>query len=922
MAVNAQKPQLQFLSCHTCDNAGRVEHRLCPRCQGQGLRAWTGTHLLYWGKRIDALRIAQEHLAMIVAAVLNGTLFLIGAVGAIAFGTELLQLSAAGQPLWEFWWVRSWTSLLFWCSLLADSYVAFRFERDLERIAYLPKRPYDASSNGLISSPVPDLNTLPRRKKIEVAEYFTSEARQAVTRSWQLAQSYGHLHANPVHLFIALLKFDQTSIILSRLGIPFDALRERMSRILTHEPSRLHRQATLSARTQEILLQAYALAWELRQQKVGLTELLEAVVLQQNEVQELLRDVDVDLDKIRNVIAWLRTRKQLQANWRRFRHSASLRPTNNLDRAMTAIATPALNAFGRDLTQLAQSGYLMPCIGREAEMKEIFQIMEGGSRRSALLIGNSGVGRTTIIEGIAQRMVEENVPNFLQDKRLVSLDVSRLISGVSASEAQQRLLIILNEVVHSGNVILVVAQIQTMIGITVGREGSLDLAGVFAQALQQGGAQAIATTTPGEYRRFIEGKSILDSVFEPVEIDEVTGNEAIQILEAKVGAIEHHHQVFFSYDAIAATVVFSGRYIHDRMLPEKAIEILQEVATQVASQRGRTSLISEQDVANLISQKTNIPLGTVSAEESEKLLNLEKKIHQRIVNQEEAVNMVASSLRRARAEMRSAKRPIVNLLFLGPTGVGKTELAKTVAEVYFGSETQMVRLDMSEYQEKSSINRLIGAPPGFSDADAGGYLTEAIRSSPFALLLLDEIEKSHPDILNVFLQVMDDGRMTDNQGRTVDFTNVILIATSNAATASIQDMAKQGLPAETIKQRILGTELSQFFKPEFLNRFDGIVIFKPLNSQHVEQIVELMLRSVGAQLQERGIGFETTPEAIRDLAERGYDEEFGARSLRRIIQELVQDELAKLLLSSSVSRRDTIILEAGPSLRVQKATPL
>ena len=545
--------------------------------------------------------------------------------------------------------------------------------------------------------------------------------------------------------------------------------------------------------------------------------------------------------------------------------------------------------------------------------------MAGGTRQSVILIGQPGVGKDTVIEGVAQRMVEENVPDFLQDKRLVSLNIAKLVSGTGPTQAQERLLTILTEIRRSGNIILSIADIQSLVGISAGRQGSIDLADGLSQALANNTVLAITTATPGNYRRYLEAKSSLDNVLEKIEINEVSGNEAIQILESKAGAIEYRNKIFFSYDAIAKTVELSDRYLPDRFLPEKAIEVLQEVGTRVRDQKGKEAMVTANDVAALISEKTNIPLTEITREESEKLLNLEEKIHQRIINQTEAVQMVSSSLRRARAAMRNLARPIVNLLFLGPTGVGKTELAKTVAAVYFGAEKKMIRLDMSEYQEKSSINRLIGAPPGSSGAEAGGYLSEAVRKNPFSLILLDEIEKAQPDILNVFLQVMDDGRLTDNQGRTVDFTNTIIIATSNASTKFIQDKIKAGLALGEIKQQLIDQELDQYFRPEFLNRFDGIIVFKPLSRENVKAITQLMINKVAQNLEAKGIGLKVSSAAIASLADEGYDPEFGARPLARVIQKRLEDPIANYLLAGKLNRRDTIVVKALGQINIQKA---
>ena len=363
----------------------------------------------------------------------------------------------------------------------------------------------------------------------------------------------------------------------------------------------------------------------------------------------------------------------------------------------------------------------------------------------------------------------------------------------------------------------------------------------------------------------------------------------------------------------------SGRYLHDRYLPEKAIEIMREVAHYAAGKRGVGTIVVGEDVAEVIAQKTKIPVTAVNEVESEKLLRLEEEMHKRVIGQEEAIKMIAAALRRARAEIREAKRPIANFLFLGPTGVGKTETAKTVSEVYFGDERNMIRLDMSEYQGQASIYRLIGAPAG----NSAGLLTEAVRKNPFTLVLLDEIEKSHPDILNVFLQVMDDGRLTDNLGRTVDFTNVILIATSNAGSPAIQDGIKQGLTIEAVKEQLINTELKPYFRPEFLNRFDGIVVYRPLTSPEIEQIAGLMLAKIGKQLEnKRGIVLEVTGEAVRELAAAGFDPAFGARPLRRVIQEKVEDGLTNLILTKKIERRYKVILEVGGNFRIEKGRVL
>src|SRR3989338_1291716 len=511
-------------------------------------------------------------------------------------------------------------------------------------------------------------------------------------------------------------------------------------------------------------------------------------------------------------------------------------------------------------------------------------------------------------------MVEEEVPKIIQDRRFVSLSLPKLIAGATTSEAEQRLLTCLNDVGRSGNVVLAIPNVHEA---SAGRgAGGLDLAEVLAGELSKGYFLAIATTTPEEYRSRIEGTA-LGNAFVIVEIAETDHSTTIQILESKVGAIEYQTKTFFSYSALEKAVILTDRYIKDHYLPEKAIDIIKEAAQYTRSHRGEKALVRGEDVAEIISQKSHVPVTSVTAKEADKLLHLESIMHERIIGQDEAVKAVAAALRRARAELRTEKRPIANFLFLGPTGVGKTETAKTVAEVYFGNEENMIRLDMSEYQEKSAVYRIIGAP-----GESGGLLTEPVRKNPFSLVLLDELEKAHPDILNIFLQVLDDGRATDSAGRVIDFTNAIIIATSNAGSPYVQEELKKGTAIEEIKKGLLERELKQYFRPEFLNRFDAVIVYKPLTEEEIVQIARLIIAKIAKQLEAKGITFRATDEAIAELAHAGFDPQFGARPLRRVIQERVQDALANLLLTAKLSRRDVVVLEKGGQLRVEKAEKL
>ena len=916
-------PHVQLLICPNCQGIGYTTSGNCHSCHGAGVYGWTGSNILYWSPKIDFLHNATDRLHQTIKNVITVLLFAFGTVGLVLLGWVLLALNESNVFIWEFYKLRNWQLLFFWISLGTDCFLLYRFNRDLEKIKKIPKREYEFSPSAIEPITWPAAKKIDHSKFIDIAPYFNFQASQAVVKAWEVANKYGDAQVRQIHLLLSLLTFEPVQVIFSRLGIVYDKLRQKIKEGLSSESPRIPDQPLeYDIAVKELLFQAYFLAYRLRSKKVDVTELLEALVLQEGKVKNLLYDLDIDSDKIKNVIAWIRDRKNQQLRWQQFRHQTAFRPKNRMNRSMTAIATPTLNAFSHDLTLMASAGYLAPCIGRIEKIDEIITIMHGGSRQSVILIGEPGVGRNTIVEGIAQKMAEETVPKFMQDKRLVSLNIGKLVGGVTAAQAQERLLLCLNEIRRAGNIILYISDIHTMTGITAGGPGSIDLAGVLAKVLETNTVRVITTTTPEHYRSYLENKSALDTVLEKVQIEEVSGNEAIRILQAKVGLIEYQHKIYFSYDSIAQTVALANRYLHDRYLPEKAIEILQETATMVATTKDKNALVTKNDVAKIISNKTNIPLTEITQEESEKLLHLEEKIHDRMIGQNEAVMMVAASLRRARAELRDIKRPIANLLFLGPTGVGKTELAKIVAEVYFGDEKNMIRLDMSEYQEKNSITRLIGAPPGYQGDDHGGFLSESVRKNPFSLILLDEIEKAHPDILHVFLQVLDDGRLTDSVGRLIDFTNTIIIATSNAGSDFIQEQVKQGTDLLKIKNELVENQLHRYFRPEFLNRFNGIIVFKPLTMAEVQQIAQLMIAKVAAQLTDKGIILETTPPAISYIAKAGFDPQFGARPLSRVIQQLVQDPLANLILENKISRRDTAVIGPDGKISIQKAKQL
>ena len=912
--------KLNFVVCPKCSGHGRIEGKSCPDCQGAAVALFLEDKVLYWGKSLDPVDIGFDKVVRNIKVFFNLFLAIVGLSGLILMGYFGYQDNFTSLFSLEYWVTATPEKLYFWVTLVIDLYLYYRLEQEGSSkymvIFKRFKKKFEAPNLGLTW---PEIWRIKKDKLVDISLAYTTETTKAVQAGYELARHFDHHEVLRVHLFSVLSQFDKSGIILARLGINFESFKQKLSRYLSKNIMQRGGEVQLTPEFYKILLLAYVEAYLTNNKKVDLPELVLALASpekidispEKDDINEILLDMGYDYQKIKNVVAWIRIQQQLREGLQRFRGRAKYKPKSGMDRAMTAVATPLLNQFSEDLTLKAKMGHLFPCIGREDEIERIFRVMEG-SREGVLLLGNQGVGRTTIIHGLAQRMVTEDVPEILQDKRLVSLDVARLLAGANPSQAEQRLLMITDEIIRSGNIVLAVENLHNLSGISSGQESSMDLSEVFSQIMSRHLFHVLATSSPRDYSQAVEGRG-LDSQFQILNVAELELNEAIQVMEAKSGPIEYQNQVYFSYLSIEKAAVLSSRYIQDRYLPDKALEIMEQVAIKVKKTRGEKQVITGEDVAAVISEITKIPVTQVTEKETEKLLNLEERIHERMVGQEEAVNMVASSLRRARADLREGKRPIASFLFLGPTGVGKTELTKSVADIYYGREDSMIRFDMSEYQEIDGIKRLIG------EGANPGQLTEAVRKNPFALLLFDEIEKAHKDILNIFLQVMDDGRLTDAQGRTIDFTNAIIIMTSNAGSQYIQDEINKGTDPEKIKTYLINEELKNYYRPEFLNRFDGVVVFKPLTMVDVIKIAKLLVHKVEKKLDDKGIIFKVTDEAIAELAELGYDPKFGARPLRRVIQEKIDDVLADKILRGEITRRDRVTLEPGAQISVEKA---
>jgi len=854
----------------------------------------TEKRIFYWGPSREDRYLHRQRFSLILNNFFD---YLV-----LFFGIAALIYQAV-----VFVWERGFfVSPFLWAGILALAFAGFRFFRRKEKQKRLKfsKKPSPEikakSLSGLLQS----------KDLLDAQPFLSRPVKLTLIKAW--AQAGGTLE--PFFIFRNLFSYRKVEELILRLGLDPGDLNKQWRKQTRH----FRREAGVGFNLvfKKLVLESLAFALFLSRETISPLEFFLGAVKAEPKLLALFQDQDLDLKALYCTAEWIYNKKEFIRRWKKFSARARFKPKGVMNRAYTSRATPVLDRVSDDLTVQARAGALPLLINRQKEIDEILVNLKQADG-NAILMGKPGVGKSAIVYGLANLMAAEEVPEILQDKRLVSLDAASLFSVPGEGERPIVILKkIISEIIKSGNIILFIDNISNLIGL--GRGGSgLDAAEIVMRVLPKPTVHAIGISTEEDYHQVLEAKGDFLRRFQIIKVAEPDPDLTLEILESSSSLIEYQENVFFTYPALDQAIVLSQQYIYDGYLPAKALNLLADAAS-FAHRKGKLRVVRGEDVIRLVEERVKVPISKVTKEEGKKLLHLEDEMHKRIVDQEEGVGMVAEALRRARADMREKKRPIASLLFAGPTGVGKTETAKTLAEIYFGSEAKMIRLDMSEYQAPDSINKLIGASAGHGSGGRG-YLTEAARKNPFSLILLDELEKAHPDILNAFLQVVEDGRLTDGRGRTIDFTNAIIIATTNAGTDEITQAIKGGVKLAQIKKRFIENVLTKHYRLEFLNRFDGIVLFRPLAPEHVVAIAGLMLEKVRERLLAKNMHFSYTKEAAEDLAKKGFDPVFGARPLRRLIQDTVDNALAKHILSGELGPRDVAVLEAGGQITIKQA---
>lgn len=907
--MSSQESQDSKFSPHPCAHNGKEQVR-CALCFGTGAVWEYEGKMFCWARPVSSLRIIADEAGRAVHLGIGSAMFLMAAGAIVSLGYLVVGAQDDyGIVEGQLRYGSNIAAVAVWIGVLAASYLVYRLVSEQQKGADLRKH--------LTKSAMKAHWFAHGEHGFDIAPFFTEASQRIIEHAYEFAKRLNAQEFSPIHILASAVSDPSIGLLLSRLSVDGTLFAEKVKHVLARKAFGTGA-PRVSSECYAILLRAFIGAFLRKHARVMPTDLFIALTDPAcADPYAIFTDLNITERAVAHVAEWIEFHRELVRRTRHFARRAAYKPKGAMNRTYTSVATPLLDRCSRDLTAYARAGALPLAVGREREVGELFRVLSAGEQ-GVLLVGEEGAGKSSVIGHIADAMASEDVPKVLEDKRLVELSVPALVAGGGALGGMEKALLqMTREIRKAGNVILVIENVHTLVGTRSAGGAAFDIAGIVAELLEHKQILLIATTTPQEARTFIE-TSPLGRLLARVDIGETDREQTIRVLESKAPYIEGRLRIYFSYPALEKIVDLSQRYLIEGHMPDKAIHLMEEAGEAVREERKEWSVVHPEDVAAVVSEKTHVPLTTISEHEGSLLLALEARLHERVIDQEEAVTLVANAIRRGRTELRDRKRPIASFLFLGPTGVGKTEVARAVAEVYYGKEGAMVRLDMSEYQGADALDKLLGSVA----AGAFGYLTEAVRKQPFSLVVLDEFEKASGDVLNLFLQVLEDGRLTDAHGRTVNFTNTIIIGTSNAGAEIILSMLRAGDPIEKIRTELIQNELPKRFKPELLNRFDGVVVFKPLSVEDVQAIARLMLSRVERDLNEKGIGLKVEEVALMDLAREGFDLAYGARPLRRLIQERVEDPIAQFLLAGNLTRRDVVILEYGGRPRVEKAPPL
>ncbi|UFT99468.1 ATP-dependent protease ATP-binding subunit ClpC [Radiobacillus kanasensis] len=795
---------------------------------------------------------------------------------------------------------------------------------------------------------------------------FTERAQKVLALSQEEAVRLGHNNIGTEHILLGLISEGEgiAAKALHSLGLETEKIQEEVEQLIGRG-QKVSQTIHYTPRAKKVIELSMDEARKLGHSYVGTEHILLGLIREGEGVAaRVLNNLGVSLNKARQqVLQLLGSNESSGGQHGRGGQSATAN-------------TPTLDSLARDLTAIAKEGNIDPVIGREKEIERVIQVLSRRTKNNPVLIGEPGVGKTAVAEGLAQQIVNNEIPEILRDKRVMTLDMGTVVAGTKyRGEFEDRLKKVMEEIRQAGNIILFIDELHTLIGAG-GAEGAIDASNILKPSLARGELQCIGATTLDEYRKYIEKDAALERRFQPIQVNEPTLEQSIQILKGLRDRYEAHHRVTITDEAIEAAANFSDRYITDRFLPDKAIDLIDEASSKVrlrsytappnlkeleqsldeikkekdaavqsqefekaaslrdSEQRLRDELdktkdewkekqgqesseVTVEDIASVVSTWTGVPVSKLTKDETERLLNMEEVLHDRVIGQEEAVKSISKAIRRARAGLKDPKRPIGSFIFLGPTGVGKTELARALAESMFGDEDSMIRIDMSEYMERHSTSRLVGSPPGYVGYEEGGQLTEKVRRKPYSVVLLDEVEKAHPEVFNILLQVLEDGRLTDSKGRVVDFRNTILIMTSNVGASELKNNKYVGFSLgdeeanyKDMKSKVMN-ELKKAFRPEFLNRIDEIIVFHSLEKKHMTDIVTLMAEQLQKRLAEQDIDFKLSDKAIEKIADEGFDPEYGARPLRRSLQKNVEDLLSEELLKENIKQGQKIKIDVN-----------